>query len=50
MTRKQINTIASALFHDGMDVDALTEEAKAELREAVDVLLAASRALERTAP
>lgn len=41
MTRKQIKTIARALFHGGIDVDSLSKVAKAELRAAVEILLAA---------
>jgi uncharacterized protein YgbK (DUF1537 family) len=41
MTRKQIKTVACALFHDEIDVDKLSDKAKAELRKAVEVLLAA---------
>ena len=39
MTRKQIRTVTSALFHDGIDVDKLSAKAKAELRKAVEALL-----------
>lgn len=41
MTRAQIRTVASALFHDGIEVEMLSERAKDELREAVEILLAA---------
>ena len=41
MTRKQIKIVARALFHEGIDVDKLSNEAKTELREAVEILLAA---------
>lgn len=41
MTQKQIKTVACALFHDGIDVDKMSEKAKDELREAVEILLAA---------
>jgi hypothetical protein len=41
MTRAQIKTVARALFHDGIKVEKLSEGAKDELREAVDILLAA---------
>lgn len=40
MTRKQITTITVALFHDGIEVEKLSARAKAELRAAVDTLLA----------
>jgi hypothetical protein len=40
MNKQQIQTIACALFHDGIDVEKLSEKAKAELRRAVEVLLA----------
>jgi uncharacterized protein YgbK (DUF1537 family) len=39
MTGKQIKTIACALFHDGIDVEKLSETARAELRRAVEILL-----------
>jgi hypothetical protein len=40
MTRKEIRTLASGLFHEGIEVEKLSDKAKAELREAVEVLLA----------
>lgn len=41
MTKEQIRTVTCGLFHEGIEVDELSEKAKAELREAVEVLLAA---------
>lgn len=43
MTKRQIQTLTFALFHDGLDVDKLSAKAKAELRAAVATLLAISR-------
>jgi hypothetical protein len=43
MTKRQIQTLACALFHDGLDVDKLSARAKAELRAGVATLLAVSR-------
>ncbi len=40
MTRKQIKTLILALFHDGIVVDKLSHKAKAELRKAIDILIA----------
>ena len=39
MSPAQIKTIAYALFHDGLDVDKLSNKARAELRKAVETLL-----------
>lgn len=41
VTKKQIKTITCALFHDGIDIEKLSEAAKVELRDAVKILLAA---------
>lgn len=45
MTRAQIRTVTCALFHDGIDMDKLSDEAKAELREAAETLLSISSAV-----
>lgn len=41
MTKEQIRTVTCGLFHEGIEVDKLSEKAKDELREAVEILLAA---------
>lgn len=45
MTQKQIKTITYALFHDGIDVEKLSEKAKVELRKAVGLLLSITPAI-----